>query len=132
VLADGRGEGNHRGHGNPVVELLAPHQRLPRPEINVKAQHGTQERSAGPRRRRNIPHIFWNASPEPAHLVEIISPAGFENVFAELGKLAATCPPEEFADRRADLARGYDHYFVHPEWVPELQEKYGLKLLGEE
>ena len=41
-------------------------------------------------------------------------------------------PPEELADRRAELARDYDHYFVHPEWVPELKERYGLKLLGED
>ena len=32
----------------------------------------------------------------------------------------------------AALARGYDHHFVHPEWVPELKSRYGLKLLGEE
>jgi len=25
-----------------------------------------------------------------------------------------------------------DHHFVRPEGVPELKEKYGLKLLGEE
>ena len=35
-------------------------------------------------------------------------------------------------ERRAELARGYDHHFVHPEWVPELKRKYGLKLLGED
>jgi quercetin dioxygenase-like cupin family protein len=79
-----------------------------------------------------IPHTFWNAGPEPAHLIEIISPAGFENFFAELGELAASCPPEEFPERRAELARGYDHHFVHPEWVPELESKYGLKMLGDE
>jgi hypothetical protein len=45
---------------------------------------------------------------------------------------AESCPPEEFAERRAELARGYDHYFVHPEWVPELKRKYGLKMLGED
>ena len=81
---------------------------------------------------RNIPHTFWNAGPEAAHLIEIIAPAGFEEFFAALGELTATCPPEELAERRAELAREYDHYFVHPEWVPELKEKYGLKLLGEE
>jgi hypothetical protein len=70
--------------------------------------------------------------PEPARLLEIISPAGFENFFAALGELAASCPPEEFAQRRAELAREYDHYFVHPEWVPELKRMYRLKLLGEE
>lgn len=81
---------------------------------------------------RNIPHTFWNAGPEPARLIEIIWPAGFENFFAELGELAASSPPEEFAERRAELARGYDHHFVHPEWVPELQRKYSLKMLGED
>ena len=81
---------------------------------------------------RNVPHTFWNAGPEPARLIEIISPAGFENFFAALGALVASCPPEEPPKRRAELAREYDHYFVHPEWVPELKEKYGLKLLGEE
>ena len=81
---------------------------------------------------RNIAHTFWNAGPEAAHLIELIWPAGFENFFAKLGELAATCLPDEFPERRAALAREYDHHFVHPEWVPELKEKYGLKLLGEE
>ncbi len=52
--------------------------------------------------------------------------------FAALGELTASSPPEELAERRAELARGYDHYFVHPEWVPELKSKYGLKMLGED
>ena len=81
---------------------------------------------------RNIPHTFWNAGPGPARLIEIISPAGFENFFAELAELAESCPPEEFAERRAELARGYDHYFVHPEWVQELESKHGLKMIGED
>jgi hypothetical protein len=34
--------------------------------------------------------------------------------------------------RGAELARGYDHYNVHPEWVPELKQTYGLRALGEE
>jgi quercetin dioxygenase-like cupin family protein len=79
---------------------------------------------------RGLPHTFWNPGPEPAHMVEIITPAGFEQFFAELGALAETCPPEEFPARREELAREYDHYFVHPEWIPELEAKYGLKLIG--
>ena len=65
-------------------------------------------------------------------LLEITWPAGFENFFAELGELAASSPPDEFPERRAALAHGYDHHFVHPEWVPELQSKHGLKLLGDD
>jgi quercetin dioxygenase-like cupin family protein len=103
-------------------------------EIGVRI--GDRDYLAGPGsyvfKPRNIPHTFWNAGPEPARLIEIISPAGFESFFAELGELAATCPPEELAERRAELARAYDHYFVHPEWVPELKRRYGLKLLGED
>jgi quercetin dioxygenase-like cupin family protein len=36
---------------------------------------------------RGIPHAFWNRSDEPARLLEIISPAGFERYFAELAPL---------------------------------------------
>ena len=81
---------------------------------------------------RDIPHTFWNPGPEPARLLEIIWPAGFENFFAELGALAESCPPEEFPNKRAELAREYDHHYVHPEWVPELMARYDLKLLGED
>jgi quercetin dioxygenase-like cupin family protein len=80
---------------------------------------------------RGIPHTFWNPGPEPAHLLEFIWPTGFERFFAELGELAVSCPPEEFPERRAALAREYDHYYVHPEWIPELEAKYGLKILGD-
>ena len=38
---------------------------------------------------RGIPHAFWNRTDEPARLLEIISPGGFERYFAELGAAAA-------------------------------------------
>src|SRR4051812_7533207 len=105
-----------------------------RGEIGVRI--GDRDYTAGPGsyvfKPRGIAHTFWNAAPEPAHLLEVIWPAGFEHFFAALGELAAACPPEEFAERRAELARDYDHHFVHDEWVPELKRRYGLKLLGEE
>ena len=122
--------------------LIPPHIHYREDELSyvvrgqVGVRIGDRDYLAGPGsyvfKPRNIPHTFWNPGPEPAHLVELISPAGFESFFARLGELAATCPPEEFPERRAELAREYDHHFVHPEWVPELQEKYGLKLIGEE
>ena len=37
-------------------------------------------------------HTFWNAGDEPCRILEIISPAGFEQFFAEIGSGAA--PPE--------------------------------------
>ena len=103
-------------------------------EIGVRI--GDSDHIAGPGsyvfKPRGIAHTFWNAGPERAHLLEVIWPAGFEGFFAALGELAATCPPEQFEARRAALARDYDHHFVHPEWVPELKSRYGLKLLGED
>ena len=33
---------------------------------------------------RDVWHTFWNATDKPARLLEIISPAGFEQLFAEL------------------------------------------------
>ena len=34
---------------------------------------------------RNVPHTFWNPTDQPARLIEIISPPGFEQQFAEMG-----------------------------------------------
>lgn len=35
---------------------------------------------------RNEWHTFWNAGPEECRLIEIISPAGFEAMFREIGR----------------------------------------------
>ena len=122
--------------------LIPPHIHHNEDELSyvvsgqVGVRIGDRDYVAGPGsyvfKPRGIPHTFWNPTDEPAHLVEVIWPAGFEQFFAELGALAETCPPEEFPERRAELARKYDHHFVHPEWVPELKSRYGLKELGEE
>jgi uncharacterized cupin superfamily protein len=36
---------------------------------------------------RDVWHTFWNASDHPARLLEIISPAGFEQLFVELAEM---------------------------------------------
>lgn len=42
---------------------------------------------------RGVAHTFWNPGPEPARVLEIISPAGFEQYFEELaGILSSTHP----------------------------------------
>jgi mannose-6-phosphate isomerase-like protein (cupin superfamily) len=44
---------------------------------------------------RGVHHAFWNPGPEPARILEIISPAGFERYFEELaGVLSAGGPPD--------------------------------------
>ena len=94
----------------------------------VGARIGDQVLQAGPGayivKPRGVPHTFWNAGTAPAHLLEIISPAGFEAYFAELAALLAGSGPPD----RAALARLEERYGLryHWEWVPELVARYGL------
>jgi mannose-6-phosphate isomerase-like protein (cupin superfamily) len=41
---------------------------------------------------RDVWHTFWNATDQPARLLEIISPAGFEQFFVELDDLSKNAP----------------------------------------
>src|SRR6266576_6632329 len=68
-------------------------------------------------------HTFWNAGDTPARILEIISPAGFEDFFAELDGLggALQAPP----DALADLCARYD-LDMQPDTVPGLLERFGL------
>ena len=53
---------------------------------------------------RRLEHAFWNAAEEPARVLEVISPAGFENYFRELAPLLQA-PDENQASIRAVLER---------------------------
>jgi quercetin dioxygenase-like cupin family protein len=73
-------------------------------------------------------HTFWNAGDEPARLLEIISPAGFERLFAELVELGGvgSAPPEELAE----LCGRYE-LEMDPQSVPGLLERFALVFPGE-
>ncbi len=70
-------------------------------------------------------HTFWNAGDEEASLLEIISPAGFEDYFAELLDLAGEegRPP---VDRIGPLAARYG-LEIDPSTIPGLVEEFGLR-----
>src|SRR5215217_2452240 len=74
---------------------------------------------------RNQWHTFWNAGDEPARILEIIAPAGFERFFEELSDMggAINADPDELAA----LGARYGHYFKL-ESVPELLERFGLRI----
>jgi quercetin dioxygenase-like cupin family protein len=76
---------------------------------------------------RGQAHAFWNAGDDPARLLEIVSPAGFEDYFRELAPiLASTGPgsPEVLAvAARYELAIDFGS-------VPELAARHGLRLEG--
>jgi quercetin dioxygenase-like cupin family protein len=73
-------------------------------------------------------HTFWNAGDEPARLLEIISPAGFEHFFEELVDLGgvANAAPETLASLNERYGLEMD-----PESVPGIVERFDLVFPGE-
>jgi hypothetical protein len=75
---------------------------------------------------RGIPHAFWNPGDEPARLLEVITPGGFEDYFAALGGLFAGGGPPDLELLAGLAARfGLD---VDAASVPRLAETHGLAL----
>src|SRR5215475_14169958 len=74
---------------------------------------------------RNQWHTFWNAGDEPCRILEIISPAGFEQFFQELSDLggALAVDPEVLAE-----LNGRYGLEMQPETVPDLLERFGLQI----
>ena len=77
---------------------------------------------------RNQWHTFWNAGDEPARLLEIISPAGFERFFNELVDLGGVARAEPHIV--ADLCARYG-LEMDPASVPGLVERFNLRFPGE-
>jgi quercetin dioxygenase-like cupin family protein len=73
-------------------------------------------------------HTFWNAGEEPARLLEIISPAGFERFFAQLVELGGVgaAGPEAMAELCSRHGLEMD-----PDSVPGLVERFDLRFPGE-
>jgi len=69
-------------------------------------------------------HTFWNAGDTPARILEIISPAGFEQYFAELVAMGGSrnATPEELRALGARYALE-----VQPQTIPELLSRFGLR-----
>ena len=69
-------------------------------------------------------HTFWNAGDEPARILEIISPGGFEGYFeGMLDLLAHGGPPDPSAIGRLAAEYGLEADLGS---VPRLCEQYGL------
>src|SRR6476620_2166649 len=75
---------------------------------------------------RGVPHAFWNATDEPARLLEVITPGGFEGYFSALAEVLAVEGPPDLA-RLYEVARrfGLD---IDPASIPRLVETHGLAL----
>lgn len=64
-------------------------------------------------------HTFWNAGDEPCHVIEIVSPAGFERYFQEVAEAGSDL------ERLAEINETYgiDMDF---DSIPKLCERFGL------
>ena len=98
-------------------------------EGRLGLQLGEEVLEAGPGdlvfKPRGVQHTFWNAGDEPVRLLELISPAGFENYFREIAPLLAMGDPNNpsIADVRARYGLDLD-----PSSVPVLAAKHSLRL----
>lgn len=69
-------------------------------------------------------HAMWNAGNVPARMIEVISPAGFEDFFREIADITEDGPLE--MEQAAELGERYGLPFAEPEWLPEIIERYNL------
>ncbi len=112
----GRGSYGHRHPGQEEVYFVITG--------TVTFKVGDDVFEAGPGdlvvKPRGVAHAFWNAGDEPARILEIISPAGFERFFAEL------LEPESADAPRAALAARYG-LEIDLDSVAGLLEEHGLR-----
>jgi quercetin dioxygenase-like cupin family protein len=92
-------------------------------------QLGDEVLEAGPGdlvfKPRGVAHAFWNAGEEPARLLELISPAGFEHYFRELAPLLATPERDQAAIDQVVARYQLDIDFTT---IPTLAEQHHLRL----
>jgi quercetin dioxygenase-like cupin family protein len=135
-------DGDTTGGGFSLVEHPLPPRALGAPlhthrnedeysyvlEGRIGVQLGDEVLEAGPGelviKPRGVPHAFWNAGDEPARLLELISPAGFEQYFREAAPLLAGPEPDTEAVARAAARYGLELAFST---VPALVERHGLR-----
>jgi mannose-6-phosphate isomerase-like protein (cupin superfamily) len=101
-------------------------------EGRMGALLGDEHVEAGPgdfvHKPRGQWHTFWNAGDEPARILEIISPAGFERFFDELVDLGGVTQtdPETLGALCQRYALDMD-----PDSIPGLVERFGVRFPGE-
>ncbi|WP_448590979.1 cupin domain-containing protein [Thermoflexus hugenholtzii] len=77
---------------------------------------------------RGIPHAFWNASDQPARILEVIVPAGFEKYFEEVTPAFRSDGPPDINHILQTAARyGLQ---MHLDRLDELAQKYGAPMPG--
>jgi mannose-6-phosphate isomerase-like protein (cupin superfamily) len=99
-------------------------------EGTIGVEVGGEMFEAGPgsivAKPRGVPHAFWNATDEPARILELIVPGGFGRYFVELAEVFAHPGPPDLGALAA-VALRYE-LEVDPDSVGRLAEAHGLDL----
>lgn len=69
-------------------------------------------------------HAMWNAGNVPARMIEVITPAGFENMFREVVDMTDQGPPDPA--KLGELSERYALPFAQPDWLPDVIARYKL------
>jgi len=71
---------------------------------------------------------MWNAGPEPARLIELYTPGGFELFFRDFGDRLGQGPIGLDELNRLGAPHGIQFF---NDWIPELRAAYNLRVIGE-
>lgn len=128
----------HTGGAMAVVEqtippgaLIAPHTHQNDVWVHVLSGEigvlvGDQTATAAPGawalKPRGVLHAVWNSQPDPARIIEVLTPGGTERFFEEIATLQ---PGDRDGYREACQRHGIQPYPDSP-WLKELRERYGL------
>ena len=77
---------------------------------------------------RLIPHTMWNAGPQPARVIEVYTPGGFERFFQDFSERLAQGPAGFEELNRIGAPHGIRFF---DDWVPDLKAAYNVRLAGE-
>ena len=72
---------------------------------------------------RGVLHTFWNAGPQPARVLEVISPAGFERLFQQVAELMERSSDGSETEVY-ELCEQYGLSFDRS-WLPEVESRFG-------
>jgi uncharacterized RmlC-like cupin family protein len=76
---------------------------------------------------RLIPHTMWNAGPDPARIIEVYTPGGFELFFRDFGARLREGPIGLDELNRLGQPHGIQFF---DDWIAELTSTYNLRLIG--
>ncbi|NUT20831.1 MAG: cupin domain-containing protein [Hamadaea sp.] len=122
-------------HPFPVGAIVPAHLHTREDEYSIVTEgeigfrSGDREVVLGPggyiTKPRGEVHTMWNAGKEPARMIEVITPAGFEEFFHAMTELVAAGPPP--TPKVMELAEAYGLELHRPEWMDGLIDRYGLR-----